>query len=89
MTRRTVGTAMLIGFIAGLLAAAITFVVNEANAAPSYLPPAWTAKKPLVCFPADRWGPAPDADRPCVYRLYEDGSVVVKQRDGGRVAADD
>lgn len=45
-------------------------------------------RAPLVCFPAGKWGPAPDRDRPCVYRLYEDGSVVVKQRDGGPVLAD-
>ena len=45
--------------------------------------------RPIVCFPAKDWGPAPKADRPCVWKLYEDGSVDVRQRDGGRVAADD
>ncbi|HSE45863.1 MAG TPA: hypothetical protein VLA89_11120 [Gemmatimonadales bacterium] len=40
---------------------------------------------PRVCFPAKKWAPAPDGDRPCVYiRLYEDGTFrsQVEQADG-------
>lgn len=40
---------------------------------------------PRVCFPAKKWAPAPDRDRPCVYiHLYEDGTFrsQVEQFDG-------
>jgi len=32
-----------------------------------------------VCFPAPKWGPAPDSQRPClrVLRLHEDGSALI------------
>ncbi|HEX6456252.1 MAG TPA: hypothetical protein VF009_07000 [Solirubrobacterales bacterium] len=36
-----------------------------------------------VCFPAAKWGPAPDAVRPCVEvtRLFEDGSFSYRVTD--------
>lgn len=44
--------------------------------------------RPIVCFPKKDWGPAPDRDRPCLFKLYEDGSTEVRQRDGGIVEAE-
>lgn len=44
------------------------------------------AHSPRVCFPAAKWGPAPDRYAPCVRirRVYEDGSFrfAVSDRDG-------
>jgi hypothetical protein len=37
--------------------------------------------KPRLCFPASDWDAAL-ASRPCVFRLYEDGSAVVCRADG-------
>lgn len=39
------------------------------------------------CFPAAKWGPAPDAVRPCVKvtRIYEDGSFAFKVSDADGV----
>jgi hypothetical protein len=36
-----------------------------------------------TCFPANRWGPAPQQYRPCVQisRLYEDGSFKYRVSD--------
>jgi hypothetical protein len=44
------------------------------------------AQSPRVCFPASKWGPAPERYAPCVRirRVYEDGSFAyaVSDRDG-------
>lgn len=66
--------------IAAALAGVLALAASYANGTPS----ARTA--PVHCFPAKAWD-ANDRDRPCVYRLYEDGSVDVRQRDGDNLPA--
>lgn len=42
-----------------------------------------TASTTARCFPASSWGPAPDAERPCVEvtRVEEDGSFTYRVSD--------
>ena len=39
--------------------------------------------RPQACMSKAAWS-APDRNRPCVIRVFEDGSVIVRQRDGDR-----
>jgi hypothetical protein len=63
-----------------LVLVSILAIVAYATARPS--------SSPRTCFPAAKWGPAPDRLRPCarIVRVFEDGSVQLAVEDAsGRV----
>jgi len=66
-------------FLALFAVIASLVVIGETGHAATVTPHVYTSEgtgAERVCYPADSWGPAPDAQRPCytVVRLYEDGS---------------
>lgn len=80
MKRQVLSAVLLVGLMfAAILAAPLLAANTSYPKEPSH----------RVCFPKERWGPAPDRDRPCVYVdvLYEDGTWdgEVRQADGDAV----
>jgi hypothetical protein len=66
-------------FLALFAVIASLVVIGETGHAATVTPHVYTSEgtgAERVCYPADSWGPAPDAQRPCytVVRLFEDGS---------------
>jgi hypothetical protein len=68
------------------IAACLAFAAVAYGAGRGHVSSVTAAQSPRVCFPAGKWGPAPERYAPCVRirRVEEDGSFTyaVSDRDG-------
>jgi hypothetical protein len=77
-TRFHIAASSVLIALAGLGGGIAKATVSGGSSAP---------ERPVYCYPKSEWAPATDRQRPCVFKLYEDGSAVICQANGRQLPA--